>query len=175
MKTLKNNVLILLLMLSTCVIAQTKTATYSDTVTDNPTADKDLQLIADYANALVHNNMAKAESLLSTNFINYTPTANQTRNKTETIVDWKEIHKVRTNQKIQFVMTTFKVLQGDLKGTWVSQWGTYTYTEAGIDIELPYHFTARVTNGKIDETRFYYDTLPTIMKMGYTLTPPQKK
>jgi ketosteroid isomerase-like protein len=174
-KTLKCTSLILLLLVAQLATSQDQdNLPYSKTVTDNPTADRDLQLMADYSNALVNNDMVKAEGLLTDNFANHGPSANETQNKKETIALWKNAHTARTNQKVEFVMTTFKVLQGDLKGVWVSQWGTYTFTQMKKNIVLPYHCTARIANGKIKETRFYFDNMSLAVTLGFTITPPQQ-
>ena len=154
--------------------AQNKAQKYSDTVTDNPTAEADLKTMSDFAYALVNNELSKAKGLLSENFTSYGPSTNTTFNIEEFITDWTEVHKVRSNQKIDFVMTTFKVLEGNLKGNWVAQWGTYTFTQNGKDIVLPYQCTARIENGKIKETRFYFDNLPVVMAMGYEIKLPQQ-
>ena len=149
--------------------AQNKAQKYSDTVTDNPTAEADLKTVSDFTYALVNNDLSKAENLLAENFMSYGPLENTTQTKKELIAEWTRVHKARTNQKIEFVMITFKVIEGNLKGNWVSQWGTYTFTQNGKNIVLPYQCTARIANGKIVETRFYYDNLPVIKAMGYEI------
>jgi len=66
------------------------------------------------------------------------------------------------------------VLSGNLKGEWVSVWGTYSFTQDGKNLSFPFQYTARVTGGKIDTDRVYYDRLYIFQTLGYKLTPPEK-
>ncbi len=170
LKTLQTIALVLCITTTQFAMAQYNTPTYSDTVTDNPTADADLKTMTEYTYALRDNDMKKAGQLLADNFTGYGPSAKQSQTKKETITEWTKVHQVRTNQKVQFIMTTFQVLEGDLKGNWVSQWGMYSFTENGKTIEMPYQQTARITKGKIEEIHVYYDNLAIARAMGYELT-----
>ena len=85
----------------------------------------------------------------------------------KTINEWMQINKTRTNQKVSFLNTTFRVKTGRTQGDWVSLWGDYNFTEKGKDISLPFQFTARVTDGKIAGSRIYYDRLYPLQILGY--------
>jgi ketosteroid isomerase-like protein len=56
----------------------------------------------------------------------------------------------------------------------VSTWGTYSFTENGKDVKVPFQFTARVKNGKINRSVVYYDQLAIMKTLGFTVTPPTK-
>ncbi|MBT8308764.1 MAG: nuclear transport factor 2 family protein [Flavobacteriaceae bacterium] len=176
-KTIKTIALVLSIALAQVTKAQDYASRYNETITANPTANIDLKAMNDYANAVVYNDMKKAESLLADTYVNHGPAAKESQTKEETIAAWKETHKVRSNQKVDFVMTTFKVVEesNPFKGKWVSQWGTYTFTENGKDFDLPYQFTARMADGKIQESYFYYDRLSLLVGMGYTFSEPKKE
>ena len=62
------------------------------------------------------------------------------------------------------------MLEGDLKGDWVSVWGNYIFTENGITVNLPYQSTLMVDNGKIARSIIYFDRLAVLTAMGYELT-----
>jgi hypothetical protein len=143
---------------------------YKETVIENPTAEEDLKLVSDYINALTANKMEVAASYLADTYIGRGPAHEETETKAENIATWKEAHKVRTNQKNDFVINTFRVTEGDLKGDWVSVWGTYTYTQDNIITNLPYQFTALVADGKIETSMIYYERLAVYEGMGYELT-----
>ena len=176
MKTLKKTVLLaLFLAIGNLSFAQEKTPSYKDVVTQNPNAEADIKILSDYTNALVNNKMDVAANQLSEKYMGYGPAANDSINKKDGLDSWKKAHLVRTNQKVSFLSESFTVLQGELKGNWVSQWGTYNFTEGGNDISLPYQVTARVTAGKIDTSRIYFDNLAVLVALGYTITPPAKK
>lgn len=174
-KTLKTTMLLAFIMLLVPIItnAQEKELKYDDIVVENPEAEADIKIVTDYVNALVNNKMAKAEMLLAEKYMGYGPAVNDSITKAGTIKEWIENHSTRTNQKIGFVSQTFRVLQGNLKGDWVSQWGSYSYTENGKDIKIPYQLTALVSNGKIERSTIYFDKLAIVQKLGYELTPPK--
>lgn len=174
-KTLETAMLLAFIMLFAPIItsAQEKELRYNDIVVENPEAEAAIKIVTDYVNALVNNKMEKAEMLLAEKYMGYGPALNDSITKAETIKGWTENHLTRTNQKIGFVSQTFRVLQGDLKGDWVSQWGSYSYTENGKDIKVPYQFTALVSKGKIERSSIYYDKLAIVQKLGYELTPPK--
>jgi len=67
------------------------------------------------------------------------------------------------------------VLSGNLKGEWVSVWGTYSFAQDGKNLSFPFQYTARVTDGKIDTDRVYYDRLYIFQTLGYKVTPPEKE
>ncbi|TXE17218.1 hypothetical protein ES731_12410 [Psychroflexus gondwanensis] len=171
MKTVKTVAILLVLMIGQVTFAQEKS--YKETVIENPTAEEDLKVVADHLEAIMTNKMGKAASLLADSYEGRGPAFEETESKTELVASWKEIHKVRTNQKNDFVSQTFRVIDGDLKGDWVSVWGTYTFTENGIKVNLPYHYTAMVANGKIVSSIIYYDRLAITEAMGYELAAKQ--
>lgn len=172
MKTLKTLSIALILFIGQVTSAQE--SSFNDRVTQNPNADKDLQVVSDYLDAIVNNKLEKAKSLLADNFVLNGPSDGDTETKAEVISNWEETHKVRTNQENEFVVNTWRVLEGEYLGDWVSVWGTYSFTENSQDIKLPYHLTAKVADGKIQNAIIYYNNLAVARKMGYELTQTQK-
>jgi len=168
MKTLKTTAIVLFLAIGQITFAQEKS--YKETVTENPTAEEDLKVISDYINALTNNKMTVVSGLLADDYVGTGPSNEDTETKAEQIAGWKEAHKVRTDQKNDFVVNTFRVLDGDLKGDWVSVWGTYIFNQEGVAMTLPYQFTALVENGKISRSIIYYDRLAIREAMGFELT-----
>lgn len=171
----KTALLIVLIVIGNVSFSQDNNPSYKDMVSENPQAEATIQVVSDYVNALISNNMSKASSLLSETYIGYGPAENDSINKMDTTTSWKEAHLARTNEKVSFISQTFRVLQGDLKGDWVSQWGTYTFTQDGKDIKLPYQLTALVKDGKIGMSRIYFDNLAVLTTLEYKITPPEKK
>ncbi len=176
MKSLqKTAVLLIFVAIGNLSFAQDKTPSYKDMVVTNPNAEADIKVVSDYTNALVNNKMDEAAKHLSEKYMGYGPAANDSINKTGHIEGWKNVHLVRTNENVTFVSETFRVTQGELKGEWVSQWGTYSFTQDSKDITLPFQANSLVSNGKIETSRIYFDNLAVTLALGYTLTPPEKK
>ena len=168
MKISKTPLLLLcFLIISQLSFSQTEAPKYKDVVVENPEAEADMKVVSDYVKALVNNKMMEAEKLLSEKYMGYGPAVNDSISKQQTIATWKEAHKMRTNEKVGFVTQTFRVLQGELAGDWVSHWGTYSFTQNGKNIELPYQLTALVTDGKIVRSTIYFDNLAVIEALGY--------
>ncbi|MBJ7879855.1 hypothetical protein [Gelidibacter salicanalis] len=172
MKILKTSVIILLLIMAQTAFAQDKS--YKETVVENPTAEEDIKVVADYLDALLKNKMDIAAGLLADTYVGAGPAHQETETKATSIESWKAIHKARTGQKNDYVRNSFRVIDGDLKGDWVSVWGTYTFTQNNITVNLPYQFTAMVDNGKISKSFIYYDRMAINTAMGYELIAKKK-
>lgn len=166
MKTLKTLALAAILCLGQFTFAQE--------VLENPNAETDRKVVADHIQALMANKMDVAANLVADDFMGIGPANGETQGKAELITSWTEYNKVRTNQKNDFATHTWRVKGGDLEGDWVSVWGTYYFTQDGIDIVLPYQYTAEIKKGKIHRSIIYYDRLAVNEMMGYELTQKEK-
>ncbi len=168
---------LLLTVFATAVQAQSTTAPpprYKDVVVDNPNAEADMKVVGDFVNALTAGDLDKAKSLLAEKYKGYGPSPVDSTTAEKTISSWTESNKVQLNRKVSFVTQTFRVLQGDLKGNWVSMWGDYSFTQDGKNVAFPFQYTARVTDGKIDTDRVYYDRMYIMQTLGFKVTPPEK-
>ena len=160
----------------TVVHAQTtpaKQPRYKDVVADNPNAEADMKVVGDFLNALTNADLDKAKSLLAEKYKGYGPSLLDSSTAEQTLTGWKENYKMQMNRKVSFVTQTFKVLLGDLKGSWVSLWGNYSFTQGGKNVSFPFQYTARVSSGKIDTDRIYYDRMFIMQTLGFKVTPPE--
>lgn len=148
---------------------------YKDMIGENTNAEADMKVVSDFVNALTSGDLVKAKSLLADNYKGHGPAPTDSSTVEQTMSTWQENYKTQSDRKIGFVTETFKVLQGDLQGDWVSLWGDYTFTQSGKTITFPLQYTAHVANGKIDRDGVYYDRLYIVQSLGYTLTPPATK
>jgi ketosteroid isomerase-like protein len=124
-------------------------------------------------NALVSGNPEKAKTLMADNYKGYGPAPTDSATGEQTISEWQKNQKTQSNRTVGFMTQTFRVKSGDLKGSWVSFWGDYSFTENGKDIKFPFQFAARVTNGKTDTDRIYYDRLYILQTLEYKVAPPE--
>ncbi|RXJ50615.1 nuclear transport factor 2 family protein [Gelidibacter gilvus] len=172
MKTLTKLAIVILLCIGQIAFAQDKS--YKEVVVENPTAEQDIQVVSSYLDAILNNKMDVLENLLAVDYVGSGPSHGDKESKREQISNWKANHQKRTNQTNEYVYNTFRVLSGDLKGDWVSVWGTYSFTENGKNFVLPYQITANVIDdNKIQKSMIYYDNLAMLMAMDYTLSPPK--
>ena len=168
----------MLLTVFTCKVkaqsANNAQPSYKDMIGENTNAETDLKVVSDFVNALTSGDLVKAKSLLADGYKGYGPAPTDSSTVEQTMSNWQENYKTQSDRKFGFVSETFRVLQGNFKGDWVSLWGDYTFTQTGKTVTFPLQYTAHVTNGKIDTDRVYYDRLYIMQSMGYTLTPPAK-
>jgi hypothetical protein len=167
---------LLLAVLATTTQAQstpTSNPRYQDVVVENPNAEADMKVVSDYVNSLVSGDIVKAKTLMATGYKGYGPSVADSATSEQTISGWQQNYKTQLNRKVGFVTQTFRVKSGDLQGDWVSLWGDYSFTENGKDVKFPFQYTARVTKGKIDTDRIYYDRLYILQTLGYKVTPPE--
>ena len=166
--------LILLAALTTAVQAQ-DTPSYKDMVVDNPEPEADLKVIADYVAAIEAGDIEKLSSVMADDIIVMGPTDAEGENKEKAVESWKENFKTQKNINYSYVVQTFRVLSGDLKGDWVSTWGDYTFTAGDKEITFPAHTINRVEDGKINWSRSYFDNMHIAQKLGYKVMPPESK
>lgn len=177
-KSIKLNLLFATLLLTVfTMIVQAQSASsaqprYKDVVVDNPEAEADMKVVSDFVNSLTSGDLDKAKSLLAGKYKGYGPAPVDSTTTEQMISTWKENYKTQTNRKVGFVTQTFRVLQGDLKGDWVSLWGNYSFTQNDKNVSFPFQYTARVTDGKIDTDRIYYDRMYILQTLGYKVTAP---
>jgi ketosteroid isomerase-like protein len=164
---------ITLALFSATTLCQAQTPAYKDNVVENPNAEVDMKVVGDYIKALVSGDLDKAKTLLAPNFMGRGPSQLDSANVEKTMANWQANYKVQTDRKVGFVTQTFKVVSGNLKGNWVSLWGTYTFTQMEKAISIPFQYTASVADGKIVSDRIYFDNLSVARQLGYKLTPPE--
>ena len=160
------------------VVAQAQNAPaprYKDMVAENPTAEADMKTAGDLVNALVSGDTGKAKELFAPGYVGHGPARLDSANAEQSIARWQSNYKTQLNRKVGFITQTFKVLQGNLKGNWVSMWGDYTFTDANTSktITFPFQYTVQVANGKVVNDRIYYDVMSILTQNGYTVTPPE--
>ncbi len=154
--------------------AATGQQSYKDFVGENPNAEADIKVVGDFIDALVSKDLDKVKSLLADDYLGYGPAPTDSSTVAQTIATWEENYKTQSDLKFNSVSETFRVLQGDLKGDWVSVWGDWTFTQDGKTVTFPLQYTARVADGKINTGRVYYDRLYIVEQLGYKVTPPEK-
>src|SRR5678815_3841806 len=77
---------------------------HNDFNKENPTADQDIMVLEDYANALlVSGDLEKAKSFLADNFKGYGPAVTDSATAEQVIASRKEDLKTQSNRKLNFV------------------------------------------------------------------------
>lgn len=146
-------------------------------MTVNPNAQRDIQLVIDYVNAVtVTGDQEKARALVSPSYMAHGPGGADSATIEQTLKNYQQGQKFQINRKNEFSAQSFRIPSGAMQGDWVSLWGYYTYTDthtpAGQTVSFPYQYTAKVDKGKIVRDRLYFDELSVLKQFGFKLIPP---
>jgi ketosteroid isomerase-like protein len=152
-------------------LAPVQAQSYKETVAENPNADRDIQIVRDYMQAMVAGDQNKARILVLPTYKNYGPSAADSSTLDQEMKAWQSNYQTQQNRKITTVASTLRVKNGPFTGDWVSVWGEYSFTHNGKTIAFPFHLQVQVSDGKIKNSRIYYDRLSVAQQQGYQLTP----
>jgi hypothetical protein len=153
-------------------IAQ-KTPKHNDIFALTGNADKNVQLLNNYLDALLAGNLTVARSYLATDFVEYGPAMNDSSTQAQVIQNWEMANRQRSDESITDRQTvSIKAKNGPARGEWVMGWGTYHWKENGTMIHLPFQVTALVNDNKIQKAIMYYDRSGVMTKLGYVTIPP---
>ena len=143
-------------------------------LTTNPHAQRDIQLVSEYVNALtVSGDQAKARLLIDPAYMAHGPGAADSANTEKTMTTWQTAYQFQTDRKNDFSAQSVRIPWGPMQGDWVLLWGYYGYSDKrGGKAYFPYHYTAKVAKGKIVSDRLYYDELSVLKGFGFKVIPP---
>jgi hypothetical protein len=145
-----------------------------DVVVENPNAEADKKVVADYYNALAAADTSKVIALMGTKFMLYGPSAVDSSDAQKEILHWTENYKTQLNRRVSFITQSFKVPFGEFEGNWVCVWGKYKCSIHDIDISVPFQSTCKVENGKISKIYIYYDNLNVRNQLSHTVPTPKR-
>ncbi len=137
-----------------------------------------LETVKNYTTALQEGDANKMNSQFAPNAMIYglgdADSLNVTQHKTYMLESITNFNHSFSNQT--FLPVKVNTADSPVKGEWVLSWGVNTLTEKETDkkIQVPYHTSCLIENGKITEMYFYYNRLNIVKNLGYTITPPTK-
>jgi len=144
--------------------------------------NKESELLAigkKYMEAVETKNVALMDSLLSSNYIGYGPSVGDSTNKDGALASFKYNAE---NLYESFVYTRHKelavtVTEGVGIGDWVLNWAhlTIKYKDGRGPINLWVNAIYRVEDGKIVESRTFYNEADALRQLGYSFVPPASK
>ena len=132
-----------------------------------------------YMEAVETKNVATMDSLLAPSYIGYGPSVGDSTNKEGALASWKYNAE---NLYESYVYTRHKelavtVTEGAGIGDWVLNWAhlTIKYKDGRGPINLWVNAIYRVEDGKIVESRTFYNEADALRQLGYTFAPPASK
>jgi limonene-1,2-epoxide hydrolase len=137
-----------------------------------------LAIAQKYMQAVETKNVALMDSLLADNYIGYGPSVGDSTNKQQAILNWKDnvenlYESIKYTRHKELAVT---VKEGGAIGDWVLNWALLTikYKVGNIPVQLWVNAVYRIENGKIVQSRTFYNEADVLRQLRYTIDPPQE-
>jgi hypothetical protein len=135
-------------------------------------------LIAEkYMQAVETKNVSLMDSLLADNYIGYGPSVNDSVNKEQAIENWKDnsenlYESLKYTRHKELAVT---INEGEVIGDWVLNWAylTIKYKVGKDPVNLWVNVVYRIENGKIVQSRTFYNEADVLRQLHFMITPPQ--
>jgi len=141
------------------------------------TEKANLAIAEKYREAVETNNTAIMDSLLAENYVGYGPSVNDSTNKKDAINSWKYnaenlYESVKYTRHKELAVT---VKEGEAMGNWVLNWAylTIKYKDGRGPVNVWVNAVYRIDDGKIVQSRTFYNEADVMKQLGYTFQPPQ--
>lgn len=140
------------------------------------TEKANLELAKKFMEAVEGKNVAGMDSLLSANYVGYGPSVSDSVNKEQALETWKfsaenlyESYQYTRHKELAVTVT-----EGAGQGDWVLNWAylTIKYKDGRGPINLWVNAIYRVEDGKIVESRTFYNEADALRQLGYSFQPP---
>jgi ketosteroid isomerase-like protein len=136
---------------------------------------ENLAIAEKYMEAVETSNVGTMDSLLADNYVGYGPSVGDSTNKRDAIAAWKNNTE---NLYESFKYTRHKemavtVKEGDALGDWVLNWAylTIKYKDGRGPINLWVNAVYRIEDGKIVQSRTFYNEADALRQLGYSFVP----
>jgi hypothetical protein len=131
-----------------------------------------------YMQAIETKNVAIMDSLLADNYIGYGPSVEDSTNKEQAILNWKD-NAENLYESIEYTRSkelAVTVKEGEAIGDWVLNWAylTIRYKIGKEPVHLWVNIVYRIENGKIVQSRTFYNEADVLRQLRYMITPPQE-
>ena len=139
---------------------------------------ENLAIVRNYKDAIEANDVAKMESLLASNYKGYGPSVSDSVNKEQAIENWKynseNLYESFKFSRIQNIAKTVGENEEAEPGDWVITWAylTLKYKDGRGPVSLWVNVEYKIENGKIAQSRTFYDEADVLRQLNYTIEPP---
>ena len=135
-----------------------------------------LSIAKKFMEAVESKDVKVMDSLLAENYIGRGPSVTDSVNKKEAMASFESNAK---NLYESFEYTRHKelavsVTEGEAKGDWVLNWAylTIKYKDGRGPVNLWVNAVYRIEDGKIVDSRTFYNEADALRQLGYTIEPP---
>jgi hypothetical protein len=137
-----------------------------------------LAIAQKYMEAVETGNVALMDSLLADNYIGYGPSVGDSTNKEEAVSSWK-YNAENLYESIEYTRhkdLAVTVKEGEAIGDWVLNWAflTIRYKDGRGPVHIWVNAVYRIDNGKIVQSRTFYNEADVLRQLNYTINPPEE-
>ena len=139
---------------------------------------ENLAIAQKYMKAVETMDVAIMDSLLADNYIGYGPSVGDSINKEQAILNWKDnvdnlYESIEYTRHKELAVT---VTEGEAIGDLVLNWALLTikYKVGSVPVQVWVNVVYRIENGKIVQSRTFYNEADVLRQLRYMITPPQE-
>ncbi|MDH4092579.1 MAG: ester cyclase [Cyclobacteriaceae bacterium] len=146
----------------------------------SPNAQKESQNLAiakEYMEAVETKDADAMGALLAEDYIGYGPSVGDSTNKADAIASWK-YNAENLYESIEYTRhkdLAVTVTEGEAIGDWVLNWAylTIKYKDGRGPVNVWVNAVYRIENGKIVQSRTFYNEADILRQLGYQMLPPE--
>lgn len=134
---------------------------------------ENIELINNYVDAVENLDFDAMDDLLDDNYIGIGPSRNDSVNKEQAIINWKN-NIENLYEKISYSKSKNIAVKTD-QGEWVSNWAdlTIVYKESNKEVSLLVNSIYLIKNGKIVKSLTFYNEADALEQLGYVFINPE--
>jgi len=162
----------LIVLVITCI------SLFACTSTTDKKEKANLAIAQKYMQAVESKNVALMDSLLADNYIGYGPSVGDSTDKEQAILSWKDnsenlYESIKYTRHKELAVT---VKEGEAVGDWVLNFALLTikYKVGSEPVQLWVNVVYRIENGKIVQSRTFYNEADVLRQLHYMIIPPQE-
>ena len=138
--------------------------------------NENLAIAQKYMKAVETKNATTMDSLLADNYIGYGPSVGDSINKKDAIHNWKynAENLYESYEYTRFKNLAVTVKEGEAIGDWVLNWAylTLKYKDGRGPVHVWVNVVYKIENGKIVQSRTFYNEADVLRQLGYSMEPP---
>jgi hypothetical protein len=182
---------ILFILIASCILSCTSSSDKTSSADTSASADKalpvakpsgeNLALVNKYLAAVESLDTAAMSALMADNYKGYGPSIGDSAGKREILENWKynfdHFYASIKYTRYQNSASTLAENNNAEPGDWVSNWAycTIKYKDGKGPIYLWVNSVYRIENGKIMQSRVFYNEADWLRQLGYTFMKPIQK
>ena len=148
----------------------------SCTPSANKKESENLAIAEKYMAAVESKDAGAMEALLADNYMGFGPSVGDSTNKADAIASW-EYNAENLYESIEYTRhkeLAVTVTEGEALGDWVLNWAylTIKYKDGRGPVNVWVNAVYRIENGKIVQSRTFYNEADVLRQLGYQLLPP---